>query len=391
VHVLIIGAGIAGLTAAIALRKVGIDSIVFEQATDLSKTQLGSGLSLGYNVTRAFRHLGLLDELTELGAPITALQFTTNKGRHVGTGRELEGELALGVIRPRFHEFLARTLGEDEVQTGSKLERFEQDETGVTAHFVDGEAVRGDILLGADGMHSVVRKQLLGESEPHYSGYVTRRGILETERAKDGIMRIMLGKGERFMSYPAGRWWVYWTAATNEPQGVKEEPAEIKRKVLERYADWPSPVVEFVEETDESNLFIADTIDRDPVDRWGEGRVTLIGDAAHPMTWDRGQGAGQGIEDAVLLAGELARRDDPVEALRAWEAERIPRTRKMVRSSRAIGKLGQSKNPLPRFIFKRVVSIETRDFFFRRANKDLLVDYGERPAAARAEAPTRSA
>jgi 2-polyprenyl-6-methoxyphenol hydroxylase-like FAD-dependent oxidoreductase len=389
--VLIVGAGIAGLTAAIALRHVGIHSIVFEQAHNLRLLMLGSGLSLGYNVTRAFRHLGLLDELIELAAPIRALQFTTDKGKHIGTGRELEGELALGVMRPRFHEFLVNTLGEENIRTDSKLVGFDQDETGVKAHFADGETVRGEILLGADGMYSIVRKQFLGESEPHYSGYVTRRGVLETERAKDGIMRIIIGHGERFLSYPVGRWWVYWTASTNEAPGRKEDPAEIKRNVLERYAGWPEPVVELVEATDESNVFLADTIDRDPVKRWGEGRVTLLGDAAHPMTWDRGQGAGQGIEDAVLLAGELARGDDPVESLRAWEAERIPRTKKIVRSSRVVGKLGQSTRAVPRFFFKRVVSIETRDFFFRRANKDLLVDYGPSvPARIEAQQPTRS-
>jgi 2-polyprenyl-6-methoxyphenol hydroxylase-like FAD-dependent oxidoreductase len=373
--VLIIGGGIAGLTTAIALRQYGIDSIVFEQADDLRKTQVGSGLSLGYNVTRAFKHLDLIDELNALAAPITSLQFTTDKARHVGTGGELEGELALGVIRPVFHEFLVNTLGLDQVQLGAKLERFGQDGEGVTAHFADGRKVRGDVLIGADGMRSTVRVALLGESEPHYAGYVTRRGVLQTEAAKDGIMRIILGRGQRFLSYPVGRWYVYWTASTNEPAGGKEAGAEIKRNVLERFSGWPDPVEAFVEGTDDSGLFLADTYDRDPVKRWGEGRVTLLGDSAHPMTWDRGQGAGQGIEGAVLLAKALAQGDNPAAALRAWEAQRIPRTKKIVRSSRVIGKLGQSQKAVPRFFFKRVVSVETRDFFFKRANKDLLVEY----------------
>jgi 2-polyprenyl-6-methoxyphenol hydroxylase-like FAD-dependent oxidoreductase len=373
--VLIIGGGIAGLTTAIALRRHGIDSMVFEQADDLRKTQVGSGLSLGYNVTRAFKHLDLIDGLTDLAAPITALQFTTDKARHVGTGGELEGELALGVIRPVFHEFLVNTVGPDEIRLGAKLVRFEQDDGGVTAHFADGRTARGEVLIGADGMRSTVRTQLLGESEPRYAGYVTRRGVLETEAAKDGIMRIILGHEQRFLSYPVGRWYVYWTASTNEPAGGKETGDEIKRTVRERFRGWPDPVEAFVEGTDDSGLFLADTYDRDPVARWGEGRVTLLGDSAHPMTWDRGQGAGQGIEGAVLLAKELAQGDDPAAALRAWEAQRIPRTKKIVRSSRMIGKLGQSKKALPRFFFKRVVSIETRDFFFKRANKDLLVKY----------------
>ena len=370
---LIIGGGIAGLTAAVALRQYGIDSRVFEQADDLRKTQVGSGLSLGYNVTRAFKHLDLLDELTGPAASITGLQFTTDKGRHVGTAQALE--LALGILRPALHGVLAKSVGEDEVQVGTKLVRFEQDEGGVTAHFADGRTARGDVLIGADGLQSTVRKQLLGDSEPRYRGYCTRRGILQTELAKDGPEYVFLGIGERFVFYPVGQGYLYWTAATNEPPGGKEDGAEIKRNVLERFRGWPDPIESLVQATDESNTFLSDTQDRDPVERWGEGRVTLLGDAAHPMTWDRGQGASQGIEGAVLLAKQLAQGDDPAAALRAWEAERIPRTKKMVRSSRAIGRLQQSKNPLLRFIHHQAIRIETKPSLFRKANKNLLVEY----------------
>ena len=370
---LIIGGGIAGLTAAVALRQYGIDSRVFEQADDLRKTQVGSGLSLGYNVTRAFKHLDLLDELTGPAASITGLQFTTDKGRHVGTAQALE--LALGILRPALHGVLAKSVGEDEVQVGTKLVRFEQDEGGVTAHFADGRTARGDVLIGADGLQSTVRKQLLGDSEPRYRGYCTRRGILQTELAKDGPEYVFLGIGERFVFYPVGQGYLYWTAATNEPPGGKEDGAEIKRNVLERFQGWPDPIESLVQATDESNTFLSDTQDRDPVERWGEGRVTLLGDAAHPMTWDRGQGASQGIEGAVLLAKQMAQGDDPAAALRAWEAERIPRTKKMVRSSRAIGRLQQSKNPLLRVIHHQAIRIETKPSLFRKANKNLLVEY----------------
>lgn len=370
---LIIGGGIAGLTAAVALRQYGIDSRVFEQADDLRKTQVGSGLSLGYNVTRAFKHLNLLDELTGPAASITGLEFTTNKGRHVGTARALE--LALGILRPALHGVLANSVGTDEVQVGTKLVRFEQDEGGVTAHFADGRTARGDVLIGADGLQSTVRKQLLGDSEPRYRGYCTRRGILQTELAEDGPEYVFLGIGERFVFYPVGQGYLYWTAATNEPPGGKQDGAEIKRTVLERFQGWPDPIESLVQATDESNTFLSDTQDRDPVERWGEGRVTLLGDAAHPMTWDRGQGASQGIEGAVLLAKQLAQGDDPEAALRAWEAERIPRTKKMVRSSRAIGRLQQSKNPLLRVIHHQAIRIETKPSLFRKANKNLLVEY----------------
>jgi 2-polyprenyl-6-methoxyphenol hydroxylase-like FAD-dependent oxidoreductase len=374
--VLIIGGGVAGLTAAIALDRYGIDSLVFEQVDDVRHSQLGAGLSLGVNAARAFKHLGLFDELTQVGAPITDRQFATEKGKNLGISPiSPEGEHVLGILRPRFHQFLVDAVGEDKLRVGAKLVRFEQDDGGVTAHFADGRTARGDVLIGADGLKSTLRTQLLGESELRYAGYVTRRGVLETESAKDGLERIILGPGQRFLYYPVGRWWMYWTAATNEPPGGKEKGADIRRTVLERFQGWPDSIEDFVRATDDSNLFLADTYDRDPVERWGEGRVTLLGDSAHPMTWDRGQGAGQGIEGAVLLARELAQGDDSAAALRAWEAQRIPRTTKLVNDSRRVGRLGQSERLLPRLLHKVGARITTARFRRGKGSDDLKVQY----------------
>ena len=373
---LIIGGGIAGLMAGIAMRRYGVDSLVFEQADDLRKTQVGSGLSLGYNVGRTFRHLDLLDEMMEVAAPITHFEFYDAKGKHLGSTPELEGEILSGVIRPVFHQLLVDLLGQDEVQVGAKLVRFEQDSEGVTAHFADGRTARGDVLIGADGLRSVVRAQLLGDSPPRYAGYCTRRGVVESETAKDGVMLTILGRGQRFKAYPVGKWWVYWTASSNEPAGGKETPDVIRRTVLERFQGWPDPVEALVEATDEANLFFGDTYDRDPVERWGEGRVTLLGDSAHPMTWNRGQGASQGIEGAVLLAKELAEgRDDPESALRAWEAKRIPNANKVVKSARQVGKSEQADKAPVVFIRNRLIRILTTGPLFRFANRDQWVEF----------------
>jgi 2-polyprenyl-6-methoxyphenol hydroxylase-like FAD-dependent oxidoreductase len=374
---LIVGGGVAGLTAAIALERRGIDALVLEQSDDVRKAQVGAGLSLGLNVTRAFEHLGLLEELTQLCAPIKDRQFMTDKGKDFGTAPIAPGDaFALGVLRPRFHEFLVGALGNDKLQAGANVVRFDQDGGGVTAHFADGRTARGAVLIGADGIKSTIRKQLFGDSELRYAGYVTRRGILESEAARDGLERVVLGRGERFVHYPVGRWWMYWTMATNEPPGGTATGPEIKQRVLELLEGWPEPLRVFVEGTGDANLFLADTYDREPLRRWGEGRVSLLGDAAHPMTWDRAQGASQGIEGAVLLAGALARdRDDPAAALRAWEAERIPRTTKIVNSSRRVGKLAQTENPLPRLLHRVGVRITTWRTRRGWGANDLEVDY----------------
>jgi len=319
--------------------------------------------------------MGLLDELTEVAAPIERFQFRTAKGKRLGLTHAMDGELSLGIRRPAFHRFLVNSVGEQRVQLGAKLVRFEQDEGGVTAHFADGRSARGDVLIGTDGLRSTVRAQLLGESEPRYAGYCARQGVVETETAKEALMHTVLGRGECWRSYPVGRWWVYWTAGTNEEAGGKESGAEVKRKVLERFRGWPEPIEALVEATDESNTFYADTYDRDPVERWGEGRVTLLGDAAHPMTWNRGQGAGQGIEGALLLARALARGDDPAAALREWEAERIPRTAKIVRAARRNGRLELAEKRSARLLRNGAMRIMITDFLFHKQNKDLLVEY----------------
>ena len=375
--VLIIGGGIGGLTTAIALRHYGIDSLVCEQADDLRKTQVGSGLSLGVNVGRAFKHLGLRDELEQLGAPMRRLNYRNHTGQHLGSLPLAEdGELAVGVIRPAFHRFLTETIGQDSVRLGATLSRFEQDADGVTAHFADGRDARSSVLVGADGLYSTVRRQLLGESELRYAGYCTRRGVVETDFAKEGLFGIVLGPGLRFLVL-SRRALVHVLDGVHERAGRRQggrrdHQAHRSRAVprLARAAGGPCGSHRPVQH------FLADTYDRNPVQRWGEGRVTLLGDAAHPMTWDRGQGAGQAIEDAVFLAKVLSRSDDPQGALRAWEAKRIPRTTKLVRYSRQIGRLQQAASPLARVYRERVMlKLMTSEAGAKRGTRDLLVEY----------------
>ena len=371
---LIIGGGIAGLTAAIALRARGVSARVFEKAGDVAKIQGGSGLRLGYNATRAFKHLGILDELVEIASPLRGVRFETKAGKYLGSTSHIEGEEHLGIRRPPLHEFLVRNVPEGILQPGAEFVRFEQDDSGVTAHFANGETARGDVLIGADGLYSTVRAQIHGEAEPRYAGYCARRGALETDLVEKGQMRAILGSGARFTYFPVGGRWIYWSAASSGPPGGKETSEELKQRVLEDFGDFPDVVAEFVQATDDSNTFLADTYDRDPLSRWGEGRVTLLGDSAHPMTWDRGQGACQGIEGAVLLATQIADADDLPAALRAWEKDRIPHTKQVVLGSRRMGKLCQSDKPVTRLLRNQAIRILTGPGA-KREGTSLLVDY----------------
>ena len=166
--------GIAGLAAAISLRHYGIDHQLFERVPDVQKVQGGSGLRLGYNVGRAFRNLGLLEEAKKVCSSLEGVRFETDSG-NLGTTRHMEGETHLGIRRPPLHEFLLNAADGGRINTGAEFTRFEQDDDGVTAHFADGRTARGEVLVGADGLKSVVRAQLHGESEPRYAGYAARR------------------------------------------------------------------------------------------------------------------------------------------------------------------------------------------------------------------------
>ena len=162
-NVLVVGGGIAGLAAAISLRHYGIDHLLFERVEDVQKVQGGSGLRLGYNVGRAFDHLGLLEDAKQVCSSLEGVRFETNTGKHLGTTRHMEGETHLGIRRPPLHELLMAAADEERIHTGAEFVGFQQDGDGVTAHFADGRTARGKVLIGADGLKSVVREQLHGK------------------------------------------------------------------------------------------------------------------------------------------------------------------------------------------------------------------------------------
>ena len=171
--------------------------------------------------------------------------------------------------------------------------------------------------------------------EPRYAGFNARQGVVDTDIAKEGHWQTILGRGQHFKTYPVGRWSMYWTAACNEAAGQKELGADLKRTVLERFEGWPEPVEELVGPRTSRG-----PSSRTPTtaSRWtagGRAGSRCSATPPYPMTWNRGQGASQGVEGAVLPAKRLAAGgDDPVGALRAWEAERIPRTTKLVKGPR---------------------------------------------------------
>jgi len=345
--ILIAGAGIGGLTAAIALRRAGFDAHVYERAAEIR--EVGAGITLQANAMLALRTIGLDAVVTAAGRVATKASLQTAAGKILsridlqGVEREM-GAPAVAIHRATLQELLVSALGREFLHLDGQVAGYEARQDGVTVRLADGRRLEGALLIGADGIRSAVRSQLLGDGEPLYAGYVAWRGVAEPERAPEEVSESW-GRGRRFGIVPIENGRVYWFATLNAPAGGRDEPGTVRRRLEDLFAGWHPPIAEMLAATPERAILRNDMLHRLPAGRWGEGRVTLLGDAAHPMTPNLGQGACQAIEDAVALAGCL--RDasgDPVAALRRYEALRIPRANGFVRASLRLGRVAQSEN-----------------------------------------------
>jgi 2-polyprenyl-6-methoxyphenol hydroxylase-like FAD-dependent oxidoreductase len=218
----------------------------------------------------------------------------------------------------------------------------------VIVRLADGTEEHADLLVGADGLRSAIRAQLVDPSPPKYAGYVIWRTIVDYDRddVPYGLFRITWGRGRRFVFFHVQPGRLYWSAVANAPEGGGDSPRGRMQGLLEMYKGWPDPINQILAAADETTITRADNYDRDPVQKWGEGRVTLLGDAAHPMTFNVGQGACQAVEDGLALASELAAGGDIAEALRRYEDRRRERTAQLMKQSRRIGALGMWTNPI---------------------------------------------
>jgi 2-polyprenyl-6-methoxyphenol hydroxylase-like FAD-dependent oxidoreductase len=370
---LVIGGGIGGLTCGIALRKAGIETTVFEQLEQVGTTLVGGGFHLWPNSIRPLGELGLADAVRELGAPLQRTEFFTSTGRRLAEWRIDEiarsvGSFDVGIARQDLMGLLHSSF-DGEVVPGAKLVEFTDDGDGVTARFAGGREERGEVLIGADGLRSVVRAKLLGAAEPDYAGYVQWQTLVEgvEELFPAGVERITFGPGTRTVMHRVTGGRLFWACVVygSEPEGGK--PPGRKARLLERFGGWPEPIRAAIDATPEEQIGGLPVFDRKPVMSWGRGRVTLAGDAAHPMTTNTSQGGNQAIEDGVLLGRLLSGAQDPRQALRAYEERRIARTTPLVKNSRWISDLNAWSD---RF------RVPARDRFFavgmpRKGYKDL--------------------
>jgi 2-polyprenyl-6-methoxyphenol hydroxylase-like FAD-dependent oxidoreductase len=372
---IIIGGGIGGLTSAIALRQAGLDVVVLERREGLEEVHSGGGMVLWHNALRGLRELGLAEQMQAVGSRLEETEWLASTGKRLASWpvaemNETYGVGAIGVLRASIHPILTGALDDGVVQMGVECTGFAQDDDGVTVQLADGREERGDIVIGADGIYSLVRSQLLGSEEPRYAGYALSFGVVEVqhELVTRNRFREYGGRGARFIYFPVGGDRTYWSTIYVAAESPSKGYGGSKAELLPIYRQWPEPIGTLLDGADDSVVFRREIFDRKPVKRWGEGRVTLLGDAAHAMTPNLGQGACQAIEDGVVLGKTLGAGGDPVEALRVYESRRIKRTNGFVNRSWMIGRLGCWKNPaacrvrdtIQRIVFPTVALREQR-------------------------------
>jgi 2-polyprenyl-6-methoxyphenol hydroxylase-like FAD-dependent oxidoreductase len=344
-RIIVAGGGIGGMAAALALHRAGVDVTVFERAPAFA--EVGAGMSLWPNATRILQALGVLEPVLAHGEPVTQFNLRRPGGQLISaiamTGFPTP---ALCIHRAELHRALGRPLPIRSLEVNQRLEEFVQGRDEVVARFSGGLEARADGLVGADGINSVVRSQMCGSGESIYRGYCIWRGIApEIPGAVRGHISETWGSGRRFGIMPMGQGRVCWYATRNGPPGQPDAADGRKAEVLSLFRDWHHPIPALIEGTLAAGIIKTDARDRKPLRHWGQGRVTLLGDAAHPITPNVGQGACMAIEDAACLAKQLLGTADVVSAFRSYEARRGPRTASIARQARRIGAIGQLENP----------------------------------------------
>jgi 2-polyprenyl-6-methoxyphenol hydroxylase-like FAD-dependent oxidoreductase len=349
-RVVVVGGGVGGLTSALGLQRAGVEVEVHERYPHVAAR--ASGFTLWSYAMRELLELGL-DAPERIGSPIEVTEVRNQHGRlieemPVGEVSRLLGAPSCDVRRPDMQTALIDLLGEDAVRMGSEVVGVEQDDASATVLLADGSRSSGDLVIGADGVHSIVRDHVAGTSKLNYSGYSGWGGIL------DGFEHELLlpkrhvevwATGSKGGIADVGNGQVRWYVVHKAPAGGRDLPV-VKSELLDHISGWHELLRAAVEAAAPESIVQTEAWDLDPLDTWVDGRVVLLGDSAHATTPFASMGACMTIQDSRALIDRLASDAPYEEALGTYQNARKEHDESIVRRSRRMGKLSMLSSPI---------------------------------------------
>ncbi|MDF5755179.1 FAD-dependent monooxygenase [Spongiactinospora sp. TRM90649] len=334
---IVVGGGIGGLAAALALHRIGWRAVVLERAPELR--EIGAGMSQAPNAMRALAELGVGEQARAVGVPTHASgNLRTPDGRYLQRARLDDPTAMVAFHRADLHRVLADAVPSGWIRTDREVTEVRQDGTRASVRYGETE-MSADVVIAADGINSAIRRHVWPQTPPRFLGRTAWLGIAEVADLPGSIT---LGPGGYFLIHPVARGRAYWAYVTvADAPGVRCDRE--KDDLTRRLHGWHDPIPALIEATPADAVIHIDIRDLDPLPGYVRGRVALLGDAAHAMSPDRGQGAGQSLEDAVVLAASLAGESSIDAALRRYDTERRPRTQAIARGARADGRRTTSR------------------------------------------------
>lgn len=375
---IIVGGGIAGLCAAIGLGNMGIEAHVYESASELKG--IGAGFGLAANAMQALEHLGIKEEISLLGHYLDSYHVLDQGGAILvapstqSISQKYQQD-NFAIHRADLHRFLLSKIPDSQIHLGKRAVSFEREGDGVHVHFADGSQVSGQTLLVADGVHSLLRQQLVPGSIPRYAGYTCWRATIDNSsiQLKEGSET--WGNKGRFGMTPLVGNRIYWYACVNSSPQNPVLKRWTTAELLDNFKHYHSPIPTILAETRDSDLISNDIIDIAPLRQLAFDNILLLGDAGHATTPNLGQGACQAIEDVAVLMDELNMATSIPQAFKRFEKRRLERVNYICNTSWKIGKIAQWEHPLLIGMRNFCMKVMPNSLKQQQLNKLLSVDF----------------
>lgn len=367
-NIAVIGGGIGGLCTAYALQQHGFDVSVYEATASFKP--IGAGIGIGSNAMQALVELGIGEDIYLNSTYLTTQLFFDQRGKQLNSIdfsalQKLYNQSNITIQRANLHETLYNSVDKNKLFLNKRCVSIEQKTNQCTIYFADGTSTTADYIVAADGIHSPIRKQYMPDAQPRYAGYMCWRGVAEAHPlVKPHTSVEVWGTAGRIGYAPLKDGKIYWFACVNSVENNSFLHQLKKEQIALLFKDYPQEIAEIILSTADCDILHHDLYDLKPLKTFHFNHVLLLGDAAHATTPNMGQGAGQAIEDALILSKALKETQDWRQAAIQYDRIRLPKTRKVTNLSRQIGVAAQWSNP---------ILAKSRDFAFPFIPTSLLL------------------